>query len=54
MSRLSCVAVRGWEDVVGVACPELQAVLLEGREKEGELVQVVFPLPAHRTVSHKE
>lgn len=53
-SRIACVVVRHWRDVVGVACPELQAVLLEGREKEDEPVQVVYPLPAHRTVSHKE
>ncbi|XP_017558842.1 tRNA-splicing endonuclease subunit Sen15 [Pygocentrus nattereri] len=51
---LNLTEVRGWEDVVGVACPELQVVLLEGREKEGELVRVVYPLPAHRTVSHKD
>ncbi|KAG9273666.1 tRNA-splicing endonuclease subunit Sen15 [Astyanax mexicanus] len=51
---LDLTEVRRWKDVVGVASSELQAVLLEGREKEGEPVQVVYPLPSHRTVSHKD
>uniref|UniRef100_A0A673LA70 TSEN15 tRNA splicing endonuclease subunit n=1 Tax=Sinocyclocheilus rhinocerous TaxID=307959 RepID=A0A673LA70_9TELE len=40
--------------VVGVSCPELQAVLLEGREKEGEPVQMIYPLPSHRSIKHRE
>lgn len=51
---ISCVAVRRWKSVVAVPSPELQAVLLEGCEKEGGEVQVVYPLPAHRSVSHRE
>lgn len=46
--------VRKWKEVVGVSCPELQAVLLEGREKEGETVQRVYPLPSHRSIKHRE
>ncbi|NP_001093560.1 tRNA-splicing endonuclease subunit Sen15 isoform X1 [Danio rerio] len=46
--------VRKWKDVVGVSCPELQAVLLEGREKEGESVQMIYPLPSHRSIKHRE
>ncbi|XP_062848970.1 tRNA-splicing endonuclease subunit Sen15 [Trichomycterus rosablanca] len=45
---------RGWRDVVGVSCPEVRAVLLEGREKEEDALQVVYPLPAHRSVSHRD
>ncbi|XP_066538030.1 tRNA-splicing endonuclease subunit Sen15 [Hoplias malabaricus] len=51
---LNLTEVRHWRDVEGVACPELQAVLLKGREKEDDSVQVVFPLPTNRTVSHKD
>ncbi|XP_076828030.1 tRNA-splicing endonuclease subunit Sen15 [Brachyhypopomus gauderio] len=51
---LDLTEVRKWTDVVGTPCHELQAVLLKGREKEDGLVHVVFPLPAHRTVSHKD
>uniref|UniRef100_A0A672T3D3 tRNA-splicing endonuclease subunit Sen15 domain-containing protein n=1 Tax=Sinocyclocheilus grahami TaxID=75366 RepID=A0A672T3D3_SINGR len=46
--------VRKWKEVVGVSCPELQAVLLEGREKEGETVQMVYPLPSHRSIKHRD
>ncbi|XP_073705632.1 tRNA-splicing endonuclease subunit Sen15 [Garra rufa] len=46
--------VRKWKEVVGVSCPELQAVLLEGREKEGETVQMIYPLPSHRSIKHRE
>ncbi|XP_053484555.1 tRNA-splicing endonuclease subunit Sen15 isoform X2 [Ictalurus furcatus] len=45
---------RRWTGVVAVPSPELQVVLLEGREKEGGEVQVVYPLPAHRSVSHRD
>ncbi|XP_034039742.1 tRNA-splicing endonuclease subunit Sen15 [Thalassophryne amazonica] len=45
--------VRQWKDVSCVKTPELQAVLLEGKEKEGAPVQTVLPLPAHRAVSHR-
>ncbi|MCI4377802.1 hypothetical protein PGIGA_G00207620 [Pangasianodon gigas] len=51
---LDLTEVRRWTGVVPVPCPELQAVLLEGREKEGEVVQVVYPLRAHRSVSHRD
>ncbi|KAM9501434.1 tRNA-splicing endonuclease subunit Sen15 isoform 1-T3 [Clarias gariepinus] len=51
---LDLTEVRRWTGVVAVSCPELRAVLLEGREKEGEGVQVVYPLPAHRSVSHRD
>ncbi|XP_050978112.1 tRNA-splicing endonuclease subunit Sen15 [Labeo rohita] len=46
--------VRKWKEVVGVSCPELQAVLLEGREREGETVQMIYPLPSHRSIKHRE
>uniref|UniRef100_A0A673FSE0 tRNA-splicing endonuclease subunit Sen15-like n=1 Tax=Sinocyclocheilus rhinocerous TaxID=307959 RepID=A0A673FSE0_9TELE len=46
--------VRKWKEVVGVSCPELQAVLLEGREKEGETVQMIYPLPSHRSIKHRD
>ncbi|XP_060783964.1 tRNA-splicing endonuclease subunit Sen15 [Neoarius graeffei] len=49
---LDLTEVRRWTGVTAAPCPELQAVLLEGREKEGEALQVVYPLPAHRSVSH--
>ncbi|KAA0718870.1 tRNA-splicing endonuclease subunit [Triplophysa tibetana] len=45
--------VRGWSGVFGVSCPELQAVLLEGREKEGDTVQMIYPVPSHRSIKHK-
>ncbi|XP_030630313.1 tRNA-splicing endonuclease subunit Sen15 [Chanos chanos] len=44
---------RQWTEVNGVACPELEAVLLEGREKDDAPIQTVYPLPAHRSISHK-
>ncbi|XP_051556531.1 tRNA-splicing endonuclease subunit Sen15-like isoform X1 [Myxocyprinus asiaticus] len=46
--------VRGWSDVAGVSCPELHAVLLEAREKEGDTVQMIYPLPSHRSIKHRE
>ncbi|KAK3567151.1 hypothetical protein QTP86_011056 [Hemibagrus guttatus] len=51
---LDLTEVRRWTGVVAVPCPELQAVLLEGREKEGGEVQVVYPLPAHRSIRHRD
>ncbi|XP_034159557.2 tRNA-splicing endonuclease subunit Sen15 [Pangasianodon hypophthalmus] len=51
---LDLTEVRRWTGVVPVPYPELKAVLLEGREKDGEVVQVVYPLPAHRSVSHRD
>ncbi|KAM8851222.1 tRNA-splicing endonuclease subunit Sen15 [Spinachia spinachia] len=45
--------VRQWKAVSCVRSPELQVILLEGREKEGAPVQTVLPLPAHRSLSHK-
>uniref|UniRef100_A0A8C1Z226 TSEN15 tRNA splicing endonuclease subunit n=1 Tax=Cyprinus carpio TaxID=7962 RepID=A0A8C1Z226_CYPCA len=40
--------------VVGVSCPEPQAVLLEDREKEGEPAQMIYPLPSHKSITHRE
>nr|XP_046264779.1 tRNA-splicing endonuclease subunit Sen15 isoform X2 [Scatophagus argus] len=45
--------VRQWKEVSCVKCPELQVVLLEGKEKEGAPVQTILPLPVHRSLSHK-
>ncbi|XP_022610520.1 tRNA-splicing endonuclease subunit Sen15 [Seriola lalandi dorsalis] len=45
--------VRQWKEVTCVKIPELQAVLLEGREKEGAPIQTVLPLPVHRSLCHK-
>ncbi|XP_034742940.1 tRNA-splicing endonuclease subunit Sen15 [Etheostoma cragini] len=45
--------VRQWKEVSCVKSPELQMVLLEGREKEGAPIQTILPLPAHRSLSHK-
>uniref|UniRef100_A0A8C2H943 TSEN15 tRNA splicing endonuclease subunit n=1 Tax=Cyprinus carpio TaxID=7962 RepID=A0A8C2H943_CYPCA len=44
----------GDEMVVGVSCPEPQAVLLEDREKEGEPAQMIYPLPSHKSITHRE
>ncbi|XP_068593842.1 tRNA-splicing endonuclease subunit Sen15 isoform X1 [Cebidichthys violaceus] len=45
--------VRQWKEVSCVKSPELQVILLEGREKEGAAVHTVLPLPVHRSLSHK-
>ncbi|KAJ3594612.1 hypothetical protein NHX12_003919 [Muraenolepis orangiensis] len=45
--------VRQWKDVSSHKCPELQVVLLEGRETEGAPMQSVLPLPVHRSLNHK-
>ncbi|XP_078119727.1 tRNA-splicing endonuclease subunit Sen15 isoform X3 [Sander vitreus] len=45
--------VRQWKEVSCVKSPELQVILLEGREKEGAPVQTILPLPAHQSLSHK-
>lgn len=45
--------VRQWKEVSCVKSPELQVVLLEGREKEGAPFQTILPLPVHRPLSHK-
>ncbi|XP_042354368.1 tRNA-splicing endonuclease subunit Sen15 [Plectropomus leopardus] len=45
--------VRQWKEVSCVKSPELQVVLLEGREKEGAPIQTIFPLPVHQPLSHK-
>ncbi|XP_040026823.2 tRNA-splicing endonuclease subunit Sen15 [Gasterosteus aculeatus] len=45
--------VRRWKAVSCAKSPELQVILLEGREKEGAPVQTVLPLPAHRSLSHQ-
>ncbi|XP_012672985.2 tRNA-splicing endonuclease subunit Sen15 [Clupea harengus] len=46
--------VRQWKCVSSFTCPKIEAVLLQGHRKEGEAAQVVLPLPAHRTLSHRE
>ncbi|KAJ8419000.1 hypothetical protein AAFF_G00004990 [Aldrovandia affinis] len=45
--------VRQWSEVTSRGSSELQLVFLEGREREGELAQVILPLPAHRALSHR-
>ncbi|XP_023148331.1 tRNA-splicing endonuclease subunit Sen15 [Amphiprion ocellaris] len=45
--------VRRWKEVSCVKSPELQMVLLEAKEKEGAPVQTIFPLPVHRSLSHR-
>ncbi|XP_061588565.1 tRNA-splicing endonuclease subunit Sen15 [Cololabis saira] len=45
--------VRRWQQVSCVRSPELQLVLLEGREKDEAPVQSVLPLPAHRSLAHR-
>ncbi|KAF3699113.1 tRNA-splicing endonuclease subunit Sen15 SEN15 -like protein [Channa argus] len=45
--------VRQWKEVSCVKSPELQVVLLEGREKEGAQIQTVLPLPVERALSHR-
>uniref|UniRef100_A0A3Q3XDE5 tRNA-splicing endonuclease subunit Sen15 domain-containing protein n=1 Tax=Mola mola TaxID=94237 RepID=A0A3Q3XDE5_MOLML len=45
--------VRQWREVSCVKSPELQLVLLEGREKEGAPIQTILPLPVHRSLSHQ-
>ena len=42
---MDLVEVRQWTHVSGTKCPELQVVLLEGREKDGGPVLTVLPLP---------
>ncbi|XP_018586552.1 tRNA-splicing endonuclease subunit Sen15 isoform X1 [Scleropages formosus] len=50
---LDLTQVRQWHDVSSRGSPELQVVLLEGREKDGDPPQVVLPLPANRTLTHR-
>ncbi|KAJ8277230.1 hypothetical protein GJAV_G00072870 [Gymnothorax javanicus] len=50
---LDLTEVRQWREVTTRGSSELQLVLLEGREKEGDPVQVILPLPAHRALSHR-
>lgn len=45
--------VRQWTDVSCLKHPELQVVLLEGKEKVETPTQTILPLPSHRTLSHK-
>ena len=52
-SVYSAVLVRHWKDVSSLKCPELQVVLLEGREKEGAPMQSILPLPVHQYLNHK-
>ncbi|KAG5851276.1 tRNA-splicing endonuclease subunit Sen15 [Anguilla anguilla] len=50
---LDLTEVRQWREVTSRGSSELQLVFLEGREREGERAQVILPLPAHRTLSHR-
>ncbi|XP_061696241.1 tRNA-splicing endonuclease subunit Sen15 [Syngnathoides biaculeatus] len=45
--------VRKWKEVSCVKSDELHLVLLEGKEKEGSAIQSVFPLPVHRSLTHR-
>ncbi|XP_061654730.1 tRNA-splicing endonuclease subunit Sen15 [Phyllopteryx taeniolatus] len=45
--------VRKWKEVSCVKSDELELVLLEGKEKEGSAIQSVFPLPVHRSLTHR-
>ncbi|XP_053293297.1 tRNA-splicing endonuclease subunit Sen15 [Pleuronectes platessa] len=45
--------VRRWKDVSSLKSPELQLVLLEGREKDGAPIQTILPLPVHRSLCHR-
>ncbi|XP_030016014.1 tRNA-splicing endonuclease subunit Sen15-like [Sphaeramia orbicularis] len=44
---------RHWNEVSYMKSPELEVVLLEGREIEGGPVQTVLPLPVHQNVNHR-
>ncbi|KAJ8374465.1 hypothetical protein SKAU_G00050450 [Synaphobranchus kaupii] len=50
---LDLTEVRRWSEVTSRGSGELQLVLLEGREREGQRAQVILPLPAHRALSHR-
>ncbi|XP_060941011.1 tRNA-splicing endonuclease subunit Sen15 [Limanda limanda] len=45
--------VRRWKDVSSLKSPELQLVLLEGREKDGAPIQTILPLPVHQSLCHR-
>ncbi|KAM4605101.1 tRNA-splicing endonuclease subunit Sen15 [Polymixia lowei] len=45
--------VRQWKEVSSIRCPELQVVLLEGREKEGAPIHTILPLPVRQSLSHR-
>ncbi|XP_062285352.1 tRNA-splicing endonuclease subunit Sen15 [Scomber scombrus] len=45
--------VRRWKEVSCVKSTELEAVLLEAREKEGSPIHTVLPLPVHQSLSHR-
>lgn len=46
-------AVRRWTDVSCAKHPELQVVLLEGKEKEETPTHTILPLPSYRSLSHQ-
>lgn len=50
---LDLTEVREWKDVSSLKCPELQVVLLEGREAEGAPMQSILALPVHQSLTHK-
>ncbi|KAI1891636.1 hypothetical protein AGOR_G00145820 [Albula goreensis] len=50
---LDLTEARQWSEVTSRRSNELQLVLLVGRENEGGPAQVILPLPANRTLSHR-
>ncbi|KAG7277404.1 hypothetical protein CRUP_033359 [Coryphaenoides rupestris] len=48
---LDVTEMRDWKDVTCLKCPELQVVLLEGREAEGAPMQSVLALPVHHVMT---
>ncbi|XP_066548087.1 tRNA-splicing endonuclease subunit Sen15 isoform X2 [Amia ocellicauda] len=53
LAYLDLTDVRQWQQVSSRGSSELQLVLLEGREGEGQPTQIIVPLPGHRSISHK-
>nr|XP_006635345.2 PREDICTED: tRNA-splicing endonuclease subunit Sen15 isoform X1 [Lepisosteus oculatus] len=52
LAYVDLTEVRQWQDVSCRGSSELQLVLLEGREREGQPTQLVVPVPAQRSISH--
>ncbi|XP_057712881.1 tRNA-splicing endonuclease subunit Sen15 [Corythoichthys intestinalis] len=50
---MNLTEVRHWKEVSCLKSEPLKLVLLEGKEKEGSATYSVLPLPAHRSLSHK-
>ncbi|XP_058487198.1 tRNA-splicing endonuclease subunit Sen15 [Solea solea] len=53
LAYMDLTEVRRWKEVSCVKSPELQLVLLEGKEKEGAHMQTVLALPVHKSLSHR-